>query len=395
VSGAVHFRVFGSNDTRAWYQLANFDGNRLTSTHTPISGTYRYVRMRIGYLSSGAAGIYDWKLYGVGATTPTPVPTPSVTPTPVPTPTPTRTATPAPTPTPTKAPTVAPTLAPSSGTYTTMTNAKLVSGTAAAPRVYQNILFKGGSSSTGVLHMDYTLHDVVLRNCIIDSGPQNGWTINTTDSVSVYNIRTEGLVIRPQVRMGLEFTDRTYAGRTTNNWRALTLNNVTVEPAGSEAVSFCSTSGGNAQTTVKDMVIEGSGTRPDLYSWGQGFEINKAKGITVDGLTIRQTRGSAFNLQGPDSSTDMMWKFTRVNADMRVRDSQQTQPMANTSQVVYCKNATGWSFSGTVVTAPTGSFNGYLDNVKNADFTGTTWLRPGSSPYVSQVNGTSGSVGTP
>jgi hypothetical protein len=375
VNGAVHFRVFGSNDRRAWYQLANRDGNTLKTTQTPISGTYRYVRMRIGYLSSGSAGIYDWKVYGAGSTAPAPTTSP------------TPTASPAPAPTQTPAP------APTSGTYTTMTNAKLVSGTASAPRVYENIIFKGGSSSTGVLHINYNLHDVVLRNCIIDSGPQNGWTINTSDSVSVYNIRTEGLTIRPQVRMGLEFTDRTYSGRTTNNWRYLTLNNVTVEPSGSEAVSFCSTAMGNAYTTVKDMLIEGSGTRPDLYSWGQGFEINKAKGITVDGLTIRQTRGAAFNLQGPSSSTNMLWKFTRVNADMSVRDPQQTQPMASTSQVVYCKNATGWSLSGRVVA--TASDCGYLDNVKSANFTGTSWSRVGGTARVLQANGSSGNIGLP
>mgnify|MGYP000968206046 CR=1 FL=1 len=375
VNGAVHFRVFGSNDQRAWYQLANCDGNRLTTTTTAISGTWRYVRMRIGYLSSGSAGIYNWKVYGSATTT-------------SPSPSPTATATPKPTATPTATPTSG-----SSTSYTTMTNAKLQSGTSSSPRVYQNIIFKGGSSSTGVLHMNYNLHDVVLRNCIIDSGPQNGWTINTNDSVSVYNIRVEGLTIRPQPRMGLEFTDRTSSGRSTNNWRYLTLNNVTVEPSGSEAVSFCSTAMGNAYTTVKDMVIEGSGTRPDLYSWGQGFEINKAKGITVDGLTIRQTRSSAFNLQGPSSSTNMMWKFTRVNADMSVRDSQQTQSMKNTSQVVYCKNATGWSFSGRVVA--TVSDCGYLDNVKGANFSGTSWSRVSGSARVLLANGSSGNVGLP
>jgi hypothetical protein len=274
-----------------------------------------------------------------------------------------------------------------------MTNARLVSGTPSAPKVYQNVIFKGGSATTGVLHVNYPLHDVVLRNCIIDSGPQNGWTINTTDAVSVYNVRTEGLLIRAQPRMGLEFTDRTYSGRTTNNWRNLTLNNVTVEPAGSEAVSFCSTAMGNAATTVRDMVIEGSGTRPDLYSWGQGFEINKARGITVDGLTIRQTRGCAFNLNGPSSATDMQWRFTRVNADMTVRDAQQTKPMASTSQVVYCKNATGWSMSGRIVA--TASDCGYLDNVKNVNFTGTSWSRVGGTARVLLANGSSGNIGLP
>jgi hypothetical protein len=332
------------------------------------------------------------------SSTPTPTPTPtasaSSTPTPTPTPTTSASSTPTPTPTPTTSASSTPTPTPTASViYTTMTNATLQSGTASAPRVYENIRFVGGSSTTGVLHINYNLHDVVLRNCVIDTGPQNGWTINTSDTVSVYNIRTEGLTIRAQPRMGLEFTDRTYTGRTTNNWRNLTLNNVTVEPAGSEAVSFCSTAMGNTSTTVRDMVIEGSGTRPDLYSWGQGFEINKAKGITVDGLVIRQTRGSAFNLNGPSSSTDMQWKFTRVYADMSVRDSQQTQPPDSTSQVVYCKNATGWSLSGRVVA--TVSDCGYLDNVNGADFTGTSWSRVGGTARVLLANGSSGNIALP
>jgi hypothetical protein len=144
------------------------------------------------------------------------------------------------------------------------------------------------------------------------------------------------------------------------------------------------------------MLIEGSGNRPDLYSWGQGFEINKVRGIHVDGLTVRETRGAAFNLQGPDSSAQMNWSFKGVFADMRVQDEDQAYDMKSDAQVVYCKNVGGgWTFSGLVVTSPSGSFNGYLDNVKNASFAGTTWLRPGSSPYVSQVNGTSGVVGLP
>jgi hypothetical protein len=277
-----------------------------------------------------------------------------------------------------------------------MTDARLVSGTPSAPKVYERVIFKGGSSTRGVLHINYTLHDVVLRDCIIDSGPQNGWTINSSDSVSIYNIRTEGLTIRPQPRMGLEFTDRTYTGRTTAGWHHLTLNDITVEPSGSEAVSFCSTSNGDAETYVNDMLIEGSGNRPDLYSWGQGFEINKVRGIHVDGLTVRETRGAAFNLQGPDSSAQMNWSFKGVLADMRVQDEDQAYDMKSDAQVVYCKNVGGgWTFSGLVVTSPSGSFNGYLDNVKNVSFAGTTWLRPGGTPYVSQVNGTSGVVGLP
>jgi hypothetical protein len=114
VRSAPGFRVYGSNDATVWTQLANQDANTLKTTHTVISGSYRYVRIRINKLNSGSAGIYEWKLYAATAT-PTPTPTATVTPTPTPTatvtptPTPTATVTPTPTPTATVTPTPTPT----------------------------------------------------------------------------------------------------------------------------------------------------------------------------------------------------------------------------------------------------------------------------------------------
>jgi len=332
----------------------------------------------------GSTGLYEVARSGESITVIGPVPTPTVTATvtltPAPAPTVTVTAIPSPIvseiPTPNPAP-----------TYTTMKDARLVSG-----RVYEHVVFTGGSSTRGVLHMNYSLSNVTLRDCIIESGPQNGWTINAKDGVIIEGIRAERLTIRPQPRMGIEFTDRTTTGRKSANWRCIDLIDVTVDPQGAEAVSFCGDVSG-VDLYVRDMLIRGSGNRPDLYPWGQGFEINKARGITVDGLTIRQTRGAAFNLQGPNSSTLMDWSFRNVTADMRVKDPDQTQPMSSSSQVVYCKNVGGgWTFSGLVV--GTTSDCGYLDNVRGADFTGTTWVREGGTARVTRVNCT-GNIGLP
>ncbi len=321
----------------------------------------------------GSTGLYEVARSGDSITVSGPVPTPTVTVTATVTPTP---AVPTPTPTPTANP-----------AYTTMQNARLESG-----RTYDHVVFTGGTSTKGVLHIDYPLSGVTLRDCIIDSGPQNGWTINAKDNVVIENITVDGLTIRPQPRMGLEFTDRTSSGRKTANWRGVTLTDVILDPQGSEAVSLCGNMTG-FDCRIRNMLICGSGNRPDLYPWGQGFEINKARGITVDGLTIRQTRGSAFNLQGPSSSTLMDWSFRNVTADMRVRDPDQTQPMSASSQVVYCKNVGGgWTFSGLVV--GTVSDCGYLDNVRGADFTGTTWVREGGTARVTRVNST-GNTGLP
>ena len=67
------FRVYGSNDADGLDELANQDANTLKTTHTVISGGYRYVRIRVNKLSSGSAGIYEWKLYAA-ATDPDPHP---------------------------------------------------------------------------------------------------------------------------------------------------------------------------------------------------------------------------------------------------------------------------------------------------------------------------------
>ena len=371
------FRIYGSNDAAVWTELNNQDANTAPSTYNSVKGTYRYVRMRISKVSSGSAAIYEWKLYGSTPAAPAPTPTPTVsasaTPTPTPTPTASATSTPAP-------------------TWTTLANARLVSGTTAAPKVYEYVHFTGGTSTTGVLHINYSLHDVILRHCTVETGPQNGITVNTQDGIVVSNITFDDVKVEEQPRMGIEMTDRSTS---TAGYKYVTLDGVTVDPSGSEGMSFDQTSHTPAYLTVKDSVIKGAGTRPDLYSWGQGFELNSPKNVTVDGLVIEQTRGAGFNLSGPGVGVACNWVFSNITADFRVIDAAQTQVAASTSQVVYMKNVSGMRFSGLVVTAPTGSYNGYFDACTGNDFTGTTWLRPGGAAYVSQVNGSSGNIGLP
>jgi hypothetical protein len=399
------FRIYGSNDAAVWTELNNQDANTATATYNSVKGTYRYVRMRISKVSSGSAAIYEWKLYGStpAAPTPTPTPTVSATPTPAPTPTVSATPTPAPTPTVSATPTPAPTPTVSASatptptptptpTWTTLANARLVSGTSAAPKVYEYVHFTGGTATMGVLHINYSVHDVILRHCTVETGPQNGITVNTQDGVVVSNITFEDVKVEEQPRMGIEMTDRSTS---TAGYKYVTLDGVTVDPSGSEAMSFDQTSRTPAYLTVRDSVIKGAGTRPDLYSWGQGFELNSPLNVTVDGLVIQQTRGAGFNLSGPGAGVACNWVFSNVTADFRVIDAAQTQVAASTSQVIYMKNVSGMRFSGLVVTAPTGSYNGYFDTCTGNDFTGTTWLRPGGAAYVSQVNGSSGNIGLP
>ena len=88
----IGFSVLASSDGTTWTKLADLSTNALKSTHTVISGSYRYLRLSV---LSGSNGIYEWRVYAAVAAA-APAPTPTTTATPAPTPTPTATATPAP-----------------------------------------------------------------------------------------------------------------------------------------------------------------------------------------------------------------------------------------------------------------------------------------------------------
>lgn len=324
----------------------------------------------------GTTGLYEVARTGESITVSGPIPTPTVTVTATPLPGPTVTVTAAPSATPAPSP-----------TWVTMKDARLASGT-----VYENVVFTGGSSTRGVLHLNYALSNVVLRNCIIDTGPQNGITVNASDSATISNLTLEDVTVRPQPRMGIEFTDRS---ATAARWRDVTLTRVTVEPSGSEAMSFDQNSKTAVNLLVKDCLIKGSGTRPDLYPWGQGFELNAPKAVTVDGLTIWQTRGAAFNLTGPGAGVQSGWVLKNLTVDMRIRDPLQTQNMSSTAQVLYMKNASGARFTGLIAAGGTGAELGYLDNCTGNDFSGVTWVDTRRTPQVTQKNGSGSNVGLP
>ena len=272
-------------------------------------------------------------------------------------------------------------------TYTTMTDARLESG-----KVYERVIFAGGTSVRGVLHLNYGLQNVTLRDCVIETGPQNGLTVNASDSASIVGLVLEDVTVKPQPRMGIEFTDRS---ATAARWRDVSLTRVVVEPSGSEGMSFDQNSKTAVNLTVKNCTILGAGTRPDLYSWGQGFELNAPKNVTVDGLTIHQTRGAAFNLTGPGSGVACGWTLRNLAVDMRVRDPLQTQDMSSTAQVLYAKGMTGATFAGLIAAGGTGAELGYLDGSPGNDFSGVVWVDTRRTPLVTLKNGSTGNVGLP
>lgn len=227
-------------------------------------------------------------------------------------------------------------------------------------RVYENVTFRStGRYQTATITIK-NAHDIVFRDCVVEGGAWNAITINDIDR-SVYNVRFENVYVKRTGRMGFECTARGSVG-----YENIVLDGITIEPSGSEAISF---DGPGHDVVISDATILGSGT--DRSYHGQGFEINGSSDFTIDGLTIYQTRGSAFNLNGP-TGRPSGWTFTDVVADMTV--SNQDVPQEHTSQVLYARNMSGATWSNTYIRAASpGGGVAYLDSCSDNDFRGVRW----------------------
>jgi hypothetical protein len=250
--------------------------------------------------------------------TPTPDPTPTETPTPEPTPTetptpePTPTETPTPEPTPSETPTPEPTPvyeAPTTPPATTSTITDLTLSSGQSNLVYENVRFASSRSYQRATVTITRADNITFKNCVFDGSAWNGITINDSGG-TVSNITFINSYVKGSERMGFECTSR---NSTTRSYSKVDLLGMTFEPQGSEAISYDSNAVVDVDVTVKNVVIRGSGTRPDLFDWGQGFEINGPKGFLIDGLTMYRTRGSNFNLSGRGVPTD--WTFKNVVID--------------------------------------------------------------------------------
>ena len=391
VSGGIGYRVFGSNDLSAWTQLSEDDANALTTTHDAIEGTWRYIRMRVGWLQSGSAGISEWRI-SVGSTpepaptTPAPTPTPAVTPTATPTTTPTVTPTarptatptsaPTPTPTPTTTPTVTPTPGdgPSVPAGYTLVQDQTISNLATdglSHRYYYKCTFSGGSSTSAVLSFQGTTSNVVFDSCTIATGGGwNGVSINDANG-RIHDISFRGCLFKAQTRMGLECTSRPTSAAT--QYAHIDIIGCTFEPQGNEAVSY---DGGDAagDCLVSGNLIEGAGNVAS-QEWGAGLEINGPSDFTVTGNTIWQTRNSAFNFQRHVTAPSG-WVVSGNLLD--ASHHYQATPQSSSSQQVLALNVYGGSFPGnTVISAAPGGGVGYLSGSQNMNWKTTSWRDAG------------------
>jgi len=397
VMGIVNFRVFGSNDGVAWTQLANEDKNVLKTTHDTIRGTWRYIRMRIGWLQVGSAGIYEWRIstgsiFTNGSVSSTA--TATVAPTVKPTVAPTVTSTVKPSATPTVKPTVTPTVTPTPITTPTLaptTTPKLPSSTSGTPSVpsgytliqnqtignlatdglshhyYYKCTFVGGSSNTAVLSFTGSTSNVVFDSCTIArGGGWNGVSINDANG-SIHDITFENCLFESQSRMGFECTSRpTTAG---SQYQRINIIDSTFQPQGNEAISY---DGGAAAgyCTISGNTIQGAGNDVS-QAWGAGLEINGPSHMTVSGNHIYACRGSLLNLQ-MHTTADCGWVFTNNVLDASTR--VQATAMSSSSQVVLAANVYGGTFSGNqVVSCSPGGGVAYLSGSHNMNWKTSTW----------------------
>jgi hypothetical protein len=428
VSGGVGYRVFGSNDLAAWTELVNADANMSTSTSNALAGTWRYIRMRIGWLQSGSAGIYEWSVTTGAAptatatptatptatvsatptvtatptasatptvtptatitptTTPTATPTPTVSATPTATPTPTVSATPTKTPTPTASatPTVTPTptvsatpsttptpgVTPSVPAGYTLVQNQTISNLATnglTNRYYYNCTFTGGSSSSAVLSFTGTTSNVIFDSCTIaKGGGWNGVTINDA-SGRIHDITFKDCLFKAQTRMGFECTSRPTTA--TTQYQRINITGSTFEPQGNEAVSY---DGGAAagNCTFSGNTIQGAGNIAS-QEWGNGFEINGPSNFTVTNNTIWQCRNFAFNFQRHTTAASG-WVVSGNVLD--ASHHAQSTPQSSSSQQVLALNVYGGTFAGnTVISAAPGGSVGYFSGSQNMNWKTTTW----------------------
>jgi hypothetical protein len=244
-------------------------------------------------------------------------------------------------------------------TIRTITDLMLSSGQHG--KVYNRVRFRSSGSHQRATLTITSAHHITFRNCVFDGSAWNGISINDRNG-SVHDIRFVNCYVRASARMGFECTAR---GHESGYYR-VDLCGVTFAPQGSQAISY---DGLGSRCLIANVLIKGAGTNP-AYPWGQGLELNGPTRMTIDGLRICQTRGSAFNLTG--TGLDSQWTFNRVRADMTVRYQKVKQ--GSLAQVICAGDMVGSKWTNTIIrSAAPGGGVAYLDNCHNNDFQGVSW----------------------
>ena len=269
--------------------------------------------------------------------------------------------------------------------HKTVHNAVIPAG--AHDRIYDHVRFTGGGASRAVLQIDRAAHDITFRDCVVESGPWNGISINDRNG-NIYDITFLRCRVLPQKRMGFECTSR--PGSSTRGYHGIRILSCVFSPQGSEAISFDGGTG-CVDNRVDHTTIQGAGTNPN-FPWGAGFECHGPRRLRFTNNTVYQCRGTLLNLQ-MHSSADCGWVFSgnRLDASVHV----QNVPMKATSQVVCAKDVYGGSFLGNrVISAAPGGGVAWLGGCHGMDWRKTTWkdARGGSWDEPYEELGSSGNL---
>jgi hypothetical protein len=267
-------------------------------------------------------------------------------------------------------------------TTSTITDLELRSGQSGI--TYENVRFLSSRSFQQATVTITRASHITFRGCVFEGSAWNGITINDFGG-TVRDITFIDCYVKSSARMGFECTSR---GSDTSCYSRVDLRRVTFDPQGSEAISY---DGPPVHTdcTVEDVLIRGSGIRPDLFPWGHGMEINGPRGFLVQDLTMYRTRGSNWNLNGKDG-VDMDWTFHNIVVDNTVDHlgSVTRHPDANMI-CAFNVERSEW-IDCTFRNARPGAAAAYLSDCDRNRFDGIALS--GMSQQISEVDGCSGNI---
>jgi hypothetical protein len=267
----------------------------------------------------------------------------------------------------------------------TFKDARIPSGT--HDRVYDHCTFTGGGATRAVLELTNACHHITFRDCIIDSGPWNGISINDTGG-NIHHIRFLRCRIRTQGRMGLECTSRPVSNET--GYHNVRIIRCVFSPQGSQAISFDGGTGCK-DNAVDRSVIKGAGVNRD-QQYGAGVEVHGVSDFRFTNNKVYQCRGSLLNLQ-MHTTAGCGWVFNGNTLDASVH--KQKVRMESDAQVVSADSVYGGNFrKNKIVAAAPGGGVAWFGECHRMDWRQTTWrdARGGSYMKPYQEQGSSGNL---
>ena len=267
----------------------------------------------------------------------------------------------------------------------TFHNARIPSG--AHDRIYDHCTFTGGGATRAVLELTNACHDITFRDCVIESGPWNGISINDSRG-DIHDIKFLRCRIRTQGRMGFECTSRPVSS--TTGYHGIRIIDCVFSPQGSQAISFDG-GPGCVDNVIDRTVVKGAGVNPS-QQYGAGVEVNGPRRFRFTCNTVYQCRGALLNLQ-MHTSADCGWVFTgnRLDASVHV----QKVPMESKAQVVCADSVRGGVFrNNKVISAAPGGGVAWWGECHGMDWRSTVWRdsRGGSYDNPYQEDGSSGNL---